>query len=307
MELYILFVSLLVFEIEKFRLEIGLKYLNELLYSIIIISIVKVLLLYSKAKAGLSFYKSKNFETNYTSFIESSFCKRLIIEIIISFLIPNPYFKEIQIEYEYTQHREILIIQYSTNDFMTVITIFRFLFAVKYLDKLFDYNSNSSYRIIKLLGNNINFSFFIRCLFEEKALITVFAIFFTTILTFSFTIRIFEFNNPYDDFQNFYNSAWFSIITMTTVGYGDYLPITIYGRFSSFFLGVVGVMNIYLITVILSDKLALKSSEQKVLNAFHDRNNEEQLQRQIYMMFFHLIRLRKFVKRRNSIIREFIW
>jgi len=70
---------------------------------------------------------------------------------------------------------------------------------------------------------------------------------------------------------------WFSIITMTTVGYGDYLPITIYGRFSSFFLGVVGVMNTYLITVILSDKLSLKVSEEKVLNLFHDKKNTEDI------------------------------
>ena len=152
---------------------------------------------------------------------------------------------------------------------MLVVVIFRFVYSLTYLDKLFEYNSNASYRIIKLLGKNINFSFFIRCLFEEKALITVFAILFITIITFSFTIRIFEFNNPYNDFANFYNSMWFSFITMVTVGYGDYIPITMYGRIFSFFLGVVGVMNTYLITVILSDKLSLKINESTALGNFH--------------------------------------
>lgn len=154
---------------------------------------------------------------------------------------------------------------YTVNDFMIVATIFWFIYSMTYLDKIFEYNSNASYWIIKLLGNNINLSFFIRCLFEERALETVFSIFVIVVLAFSFIIRIFEFENPFNNFQNLYNSIWFSFITMVTVGYGDYLPISVFGRFFSFFLGVVGVMNLYLITVILSDKLSLWINEEAVL------------------------------------------
>lgn len=82
-----------------------------------------------------------------------------------------------------------------------------------------------------------------------------------TIMTFATIIRIFEYDNPFNDFYNFYNAMWFSFITMVTVGYGDYIPITIYGRILSFCLGIVGVLNTYLITVILSEKLTLKANE----------------------------------------------
>ena len=48
---------------------------------------------------------------------------------------------------------------------------------------------------------------------------------------------------------------------MVTVGYGDYSPISLYGRVFSFILGVWGVMNTYLITIILSERLTLKFNE----------------------------------------------
>lgn len=141
---------------------------------------------------------------------------------------------------------------------MIILTLVWFLYSLTYLDKIFEYNSNATYRIIKLLGNNINFSFFIRCLFSEKALLTVFSILLGAIIYFSLILRIFEWDNPFSDFSDFFNCVWFIFITMVTVGYGDYTPITAFGWIFSFFICITGVMNTYMITVILSDKLKLK-------------------------------------------------
>jgi len=141
---------------------------------------------------------------------------------------------------------------------MTILTLVRFVYSLNYLDKTFEYNSNASYRIIRLLGNNINFSFFIWCLFSEKALGTVFILLLGALLFFSLIIRILEWDNPFSDFSDFFNCVWFIFITMVTVGYGDYTPITAYGWIFSFFICIAGVMNTYMITVILSDKLKLK-------------------------------------------------
>lgn len=181
-----------------------------------------------------------------------------IKETIFAILIPTPFFRDITIDYYYKEPNFQYLIQYSLNDFMTIATITRFVYSLIYLDKLFEYNSNASYRIIKLLGNNINFSFFIRCLFAEKALPTVFLFLQGTTFYFTLIIRILEWDNFKVDYSDIFSSLWFTYITMVTVGYGDFVPITTYGRIFSFIICLAGVMNIYLVTVILSDKLKLK-------------------------------------------------
>lgn len=157
------------------------------------------------------------------------------------------------------------------------------------------------------MGNNINISFFIRCLFEEKALKTVFSACIVTILIFSYIIRVFEFENPYNDFSNFYNAIWFSVVTMVTVGYGDYTPISIYGRIFSFILGVVGIIVTYLITVILTEKFFLKNNEEIALSKFLNRENEEKLVKKTSHIFYNLIKIRKYMKVKNTFLREIMW
>ena len=179
--------------------------------------------------------------------------------------MPLPLLEKYKIYYTFKRYDESYVFAYNPNDFFVVIAIFRFFYSFSYFDKIFEYNSNASYRIIKILGNNINISFFIRCLFEEKALKTVFTTCLITIFIFSYIIRIFEFDNPFNDFSNFYNAIWFSVVTMVTVGYGDYTPVTIYGRIFSFILGVVGIIVTYLITVILTEKFFLKTNEELAL------------------------------------------
>lgn len=50
-----------------------------------------------------------------------------------------------------------------------------------------------------------------------------------------------------NDISNYYNAVWLMIVTMTTVGYGDFYPRTIPGRAIAVFSCVFGVVN-YLLT-----------------------------------------------------------
>ena len=68
-----------------------------------------------------------------------------------------------------------------------------------------------------------------------------------TIFAFSFVIRILERPNFYTDFDNFYNSVYYTTVTVTTIGYGDYVPKTSLGRFASLILMVLGIVNVNLV------------------------------------------------------------
>ena len=141
-----------------------------------------------KNKADLDFHKSKLFETWYTPFWKSKFFFTFLGETLFALLIPNSYYGELKFSYLYENSSENVVINYIVNDILVIITIIRTILSVQYLHKFFEYNSNGSFRIIKLLGNEINTGFFIRCLFAESALSTVSLMFVS--LLFIFTLII---------------------------------------------------------------------------------------------------------------------
>lgn len=72
-----------------------------------------------------------------------------------------------------------------------------------------------------------------------------------------------------DDPMNFgliFNSMWCIFATMTTIGYGDYYPRTLYGRILDTLIAVWGSFILSLIIRVLTSLINLESSENKALN-----------------------------------------
>ena len=62
------------------------------------------------------------------------------------------------------------------------------------------------------------------------------------------------------------NSAWLTIITMTTVGYGDMYARTNFGRFFSVIAFIIGNVLISLIIVVFSQVANFMPAEAKAYN-----------------------------------------
>ena len=73
----------------------------------------------------------------------------------------------------------------------------------------------------------------------------------TIILTGSVGILIFE-KGQNDQFQGFMDGIWWSIVTLTTVGYGDKFPVTIGGRVLAIVIMLLGLSFFALITGFVS-------------------------------------------------------
>jgi voltage-gated potassium channel len=65
----------------------------------------------------------------------------------------------------------------------------------------------------------------------------------------------FESESPDANITTGWDSFWYSIVTITTVGYGDYYPVTVWGRITGMFIMFMGVGIIGALASILSSLL----------------------------------------------------
>mmetsp|Transcript_6468 Transcript_6468/g.581 ORF Transcript_6468/g.581 Transcript_6468/m.581 type:complete len:81 (+) Transcript_6468:427-669(+) len=68
------------------------------------------------------------------------------------------------------------------------------------------------------------------------------------------------------NFGYYWNCFWCIIITMTTVGYGDYYPATMPGRIVIFITSIWGVFLVSMMVVALTNTLKMDISESKTYN-----------------------------------------
>ena len=89
-------------------------------------------------------------------------------------------------------------------------------------------------------------------------------IFMTLILIYLSAVGIYYFENEAQPevFTSIFDSLWWAVITLTTVGYGDAYPITVGGKMFTFLILIIGLGIIAIPTGIISSSLT-KSIDPK--------------------------------------------
>ena len=80
----------------------------------------------------------------------------------------------------------------------------------------------------------------------------------------------------YQDFNSVWNVFWLVFVTMATVGFGDYYPITIFGRILIAIASLAGIFNTSLVVYTLALSSSLDDSETKafeVIRKLKEKNN----------------------------------
>lgn len=119
------------------------------------------------------------------------------------------------------------------------------------------------FRILKLVRYNKAMNHFTRAIKSAKEEILLF-VFITLILIYFSAVGIYYFENEAqpEHFSSIFDSLWWAIITLTTVGYGDVYPITVGGKVFTFFILMIGLGIVAIPTGIISSALT-KSVDTK--------------------------------------------
>lgn len=118
-------------------------------------------------------------------------------------------------------------------------------------------------------------------------------------------VRVFElyywenFAPSTEGYQNWnyqWNAMWFIFVSMTTVGYGDFVPKTQFGRGIAIFACLVGVYFVSMMMVFMTQK-SLKSEKEekafKLITRLKYRNLNKNLQSSIIFNFFTIVNMKK--------------
>ena len=133
------------------------------------------------------------------------------------------------------------------------------------------------FRIVRLLrrmtGGQLRRMFTGRLAQNTLLFTLVFAL--VLVFTIAWLVLIAEQGAPNANIKNYHEAVWWAFVTITTVGYGDYYPVTGWGQSLAvilmfFGLGIIGVLSSYLASTFIS--LQRRRSEKRV--GGNEHNNE---------------------------------
>ena len=124
-----------------------------------------------------------------------------------------------------------------------------------------------------MLGYKLTRLTAIRCLIINDPYIFLTIVTIVIVVTISFSLRIIEgplifLDNDGIDLSFISNCIWLTLVTMTTVGYGDYYPKTNLGRLLCVISSIIGTILMSFIVVALINFLRFSNNQNEVIFLF---------------------------------------
>jgi voltage-gated potassium channel len=82
----------------------------------------------------------------------------------------------------------------------------------------------------------------------------------TLVLDGAIIVYLFERHAAGSNIHTLGNSLWWSAVTVTTVGYGDFYPVTTQGRITAFFIMGIGLLTLAVVTAQVASSFVTQGS-----------------------------------------------
>jgi voltage-gated potassium channel len=75
-------------------------------------------------------------------------------------------------------------------------------------------------------------------------------------------VYLYERHAPHSNIHTLGESVWFSVVTVTTVGYGDYTPVTVVGRVTAVLIMLIGLLTLAVVTAQVASSFVVQGPSQ---------------------------------------------
>lgn len=124
-------------------------------------------------------------------------------------------------------------------------------------------------RVLKLLRYRLAFDRFAKAIAMAKEELLVFTLG-SLVVLFLAAVGIYYFEHAAqpDKFRSIFDSLWWAVVTLTTVGYGDIYPITLGGRLFTFCVLMIGLGLVAVPTGIIASSLsAIRAKQEEIASS----------------------------------------
>ena len=241
-------------------------------------TILLLVSLFFSYKMRFNWMKARGFLTRHDDLINTGMYKMLIWECLICLISPLPFiyddtFKETNNNYD-------VKIKHWYNDLFLGWSFIRIYLVLRCILANSFYMSTRAQRVCQMNGCYANYSFAIKCLMTSQPYVVLMTNLVMSMFYFGYLIRIFDQDLSTvsgQNFNNISNPVWLSIVTMTTVGYGDFYPKSNPSRIVGILCSFYGVYLVSLFVITLENLLRLDQSEERSYELISRLEDKEEL------------------------------
>jgi hypothetical protein len=171
---------------------------------------------------------------------------------------------------------------YYPLDNLNALLVLRLYILVRVICEQSYYDDENVMAVGSLNHVTINHSFVIKCIIRRSPMMSLGLGLFWTTCWGAYNIRLWERSLTLDgDLEtssaDWSNAFWLVFVTMTSVGYGDYAPITHLGRLTASICVLSFTLFISLFIGVVADEMQLGSSQEKVYEYADSHANHQRV------------------------------
>ena len=99
----------------------------------------------------------------------------------------------------------------------------------------------------------------VRSIFRRGQLVRFLVAAATLVLNGAVIVYLFERHAPHSNIHTLGDALWWSFVTVTTVGYGDFYPVTTWGRITACFVMATGLLTLAVVTAQVASSFVAQS------------------------------------------------
>jgi len=207
---------------------------------------------------------------------------------------------------------------YSLDSIILLFKLLKLYYLLYIFSKISGWVDERAKQIARKLKAAVGFNFAVKAGIKNNPILLISFTFLLIFFIFGFVLKIFEYgftsnpekikiyknltqkNDVNEIFESYWDVFWLIIITMMTVGYGDFYPQTHIGRFICFLLSVVGMILVGLLIVKLGSIVELSTHEKKALNTIKMNMNLNKIEKKAKELIKGIMKLRMIYIRKKE-------